>query len=84
MGRRTLRRNGMHANPPGTPGHGPRGRGRAGEFREGGEEVRERRQEMGRRRFVRLPVAVPVVGRAAQLGATRRSTGQSGTSVEAA
>jgi len=32
--------------------------------------VRERSQEVGHRRFVRLPVAVPVVGRAAQFGDT--------------
>ena len=32
--------------------------------------MRERSQEVGHRRFVRLPVAVPVVGRAAQFGDT--------------
>ncbi len=32
--------------------------------------MRERTQEVGHRRFVRLPVAVPVVGWAAQLGET--------------
>ncbi len=32
--------------------------------------MRQRSQEVGHRRFVRLPVAVPVVGRAAQFGDT--------------
>ena len=32
--------------------------------------MRGRSQEVGHRRFVRLPVAVPVVGRAAQFGDT--------------
>jgi len=32
--------------------------------------VRARSQEVGHRRFVRLPVSLPVLGRAAQFGAT--------------
>jgi hypothetical protein len=32
--------------------------------------VRQRSREVGHRRFVRLPVSVPVVGRAAQFGDT--------------
>ena len=32
--------------------------------------MRERSHEVGHRRFVRLPVVLPVVGRAAQFGAT--------------
>ena len=41
-----------------------------GKFRGEREAMKDRSQEVGHRRYVRLPVAVPVVGRAAQFGDT--------------
>ncbi len=49
--------------------------------------MRERSQEVGHRRFGRLPVAIPVVGRAAQFGdtelhGTARNIGEGGLLAE--